>query len=69
MVDVYRFHNKRIAGELLNIVMELLEISSRNYEQKEFKNCLDRFTNLYKKSSDEAQSEYHKLFAEEMKNG
>ena len=59
-----------VADELLTIAMELLEISSvNNYDKKEFKKCLDRFTNLYKKSSDEAQSEYHKMFAEEMKSG
>lgn len=59
----------RAAGELLVIAYELIEISNQDYEQKDFKDCLDKFTNLYKKSSDTAQSEYHKFFAEKMKNG
>lgn len=60
----------RNVNQLLQLADELDAICmSADYDSKDFKNALDKFTNLYKKCNDNIQSEYHKRFAEKMKNG
>lgn len=62
--------NMRNVGQLLQLADELDAICTNcDYDSKDFKNALDKFTNLYKKCNDEVKSEYHKRFAEKMKNG
>ena len=58
----------RDIGRLLQLADELDDMCRAEYDVKDFKNALDKFTNLYKRSSDKVQSEYHRKFAEKMKN-
>ncbi len=63
-------YDMRNTGELVRLAEELYELStSDNFDTVKFKQISAKFVNVYKRSSDESQSEYHKIFVEKMKNG